>query len=1063
MYVELQTISNFSFLRGASHPEELIKRAAELGYDHLAITDLNSLAGVVRAHVAAKESKINLLVGSHLTFYKEIPTLKPTNDVISPEVIPQDSPTNKLPFSLLVYPTSRNAYGRLCSLLTLGKRRAPKGSCYLTRKDLEQHSQGLVAIVVVDRLEDKQLFSHLTRLKNIFDGDRLSLAISQSYGPQHYQRVSTLVEIGKLSQIPLVATNNVYYHEPERRKLQDVLTCIRRHTDLENAGYLLFANAERFLKPPAELARLFAKIPQAIERTREIALLARSFSLDQLKYQYPKEICPEDKTPIEYLKELSIEGAKQKYPKGIPQQVKKLIEHEISLVKELGYAQYFLTVYDIVEFAKSQQILCQGRGAAANSAICYCLGITSVDPEKIKLLFERFVSKERNEPPDIDVDFEHERREEVIQYIYQKYGRTRAALVASVITYRTKSAVRDIGKTFSLSEETILLIIKALRRSEGPITKKDLSQFGLDANNSGIINTIKLTRQLKGFPRHLSQHVGGFIVSQEQLSEIVPIENAAMPGRTVIEWDKDDIDALGMFKIDILALGMLTCIRKAFDLVNSRAKPEEKLSQEILQLHSIPPEDPAVYDMICKAETIGVFQIESRAQMSMLPRLRPRCFYDLVVEVAIVRPGPIQGGMVHPYLQRRNSNKEVQYPNPKIKEILQQTLGVPIFQEQVMELAIVAGGFTPGQADELRRAMASWKKKGYQVAKIGERLMQGMIKNGYSHQFAKQVFQQIKGFGEYGFPQSHAASFALLVYISSWLKKHHSAEFTAALLNSQPMGFYRPAQLIKEAQRERVQILPIDVNFSDWDCTIEGKEPAIRLGMKMAKSIPKKEAIKISQTVKRNGHYQCLNRLWKESGATVSCFRSLARADAFRSMGLNRQRVLWDLKKFSDNSLPLFEHVKQKEDQASLPVINELSQTIKDYQATGLSLKAHPISFLRRSLEQNGVSSAEQLKEESLHPGGSRVSIAGLVLVRQRPMTASGIMFMTIEDETSFANLIIKPRVFKSYQDSLCESSVIVVTGRVQREREVIHVLVEESYDASNALMELTSQSRDFR
>ncbi|MCB0320539.1 MAG: error-prone DNA polymerase, partial [Bdellovibrionales bacterium] len=773
-YVELQTYTNYSFLRGASHPEECIAEAARLGYQAIGISDYHSFAGIVRAYRAAKEHNISLITGTRIPLFHELPTYQAEwNTITEPsEVQPQQFRPYTLPVSLLLYPSSREAYGRLCAMLTKGKLRAPKGLCFLQLDDVRETHQGLHAIVLIHDLGHPAVLETLQTLKSIFTHDRISLAISHTYGPEGLRRMDQLSDVSKLSAIPLVATNDVHYHSADRRMLHDVLCCVRKRCALEHAGFALFQNGERYLKPPKEMIRLFKNYPTAIRRSEEIANIAMQFSLSQLRYDYPHEICPPGKTPFTYLRELITLQIPTRYPDGIPSQVQTQIEHELSLIKELKYEKYFLTVYDIVQFARSQDILCQGRGAAANSAICFVLGITAVDPKHINLLFERFISKERNEPPDIDIDFEHERREEVIQYIYQKYGRHRAALTAAVITYRTKSAVRDVGKTLGLSEEQIVALIKVLSRSsEDTRSELDFLSRGINPQDSLIQKCVQLVETIRGFPRHLSQHVGGFIISESPLCEIVPIENAAMPNRTVIEWDKDDIETLGMLKIDILALGMLTMIRKALAYINehypSRTPP--------LALHTIPGEDSQVYAMISRADTIGVFQIESRAQQSMLPRLRPRCFYDLVIEVAIVRPGPIQGGMVHPYLKRRNREERVSYPNKKIEKILSPTLGVPIFQEQVMELAVVAAGFSLGEADQIRRAMASWKRNKNALAAFEDKLINGMRERGYSQAFAERLYNQIKGFGEYGFPQSHAASFALLVYISAWIKCHHHA------------------------------------------------------------------------------------------------------------------------------------------------------------------------------------------------------------------------------------------------------------------------------------------------
>lgn len=1088
MYVEFQSYSNFSFLRGASSPQELVTHAAALGYPALGLSDRHSIAGVVRAHFAAKKAGISLLVGTEVALYQTQPQTKVQRQ-IDPhflETTPSRIPPNCLPLSLLLYPTSKSAYANLCKLLSIGKRRAPKARCFLNIKDIASLHHGLLAVVLVHSLKDKQLLEHIAALKSIFDADRLSLQITKQYGPDGDRNFYLTKELGHIARVPLLATNAVHYHCPERHQLQDVLTCIRHRCSLNQAGFRLYQNKERYLKTPQEMKRLFRKEPQAIERSLELYALAKNFSLDQITYEYPHEICPETKTPLAYLTELVQKGAKEFYPNGVPEKVKKLLRHELRLVHQLGYEKYFLTVYDIVCFARSQSILCQGRGAAANSAICYVLGITSVDPDKINLLFERFVSKERNEPPDIDIDFEHERREEVIQYIYNKYSRERAALTATVITYRTKSAVRDVGKVLELSEEEIEALIKLLRRTpaEDVSTETEFKKRNLDFNKATIHLTIELVEQIKGFPRHLSQHVGGFIISDAPLYEIVPTENAAMENRTVIEWDKDDIELMGMLKIDILALGIMTMIRKALEMIYHKQVAQiqkdithNRLHEHCLQLgkfdpliamDAVPAEDPDVYTMVSRADTIGVFQIESRAQMSMLPRMKPRCFYDLVVEVAIVRPGPIQGGMVHPYLRRRMGEEPVSYPSKEVQEILQSTLGVPIFQEQIMQIAVAAAGFSPGEADQLRRAMASWKRNKNALAQFETRLIQGMKERGYSLQFAKQICSQIKGFSEYGFPQSHAASFALLVYVSAWIKRHHPTEFAAALINSQPMGFYRPAQIVQDAKNHGVSVRAIDVLHSHWDCTIE-KDNTIRLGFRLIRGLRKEAGIQLRDTIEKYPSIKSLKELWLKSGVSVSQLKKLCSADAFLSMNLSRQKALWEIKKFRDGPLPLFENIVEvdKTDcSLMLPKISKKSSVLRDYESNGLSLKAHPLSLLRQELSTQGVFTCYELAHgaatgESALENGQRIAISGIVLLRQQPMTASGVVFMTIEDETGLANIIIKPKVFKVYRDDICDSNCLVAAGRIQREKGIVHLIADEFQDITYQFG-LDSQSRDF-
>lgn len=986
-YIELQLKSNFSFLRGASHPEELMEQAASLGYKTLGICDYNTLAGVVRADVAAKKFGVTPLIGAELTIQAP------------------------LPYTLICYPQTKSGYGSLSKLLTKGKARAGKGDCLLYLADILSDLKECSIILCGDS-------THLQTLREHFGKDNLSLAISRSYSAE--KELEQQLALAKRFFIPTVATNNVLFHTPARKPLHDIVTCIREGETIDRIGYKLQQNAERYLKSPQEICRIFRHHPESLRRSCYIAEQCRGFSLAQLRYEYPREVCPDGLSPIVYLKRLTWKGACERYPKGVPEKVVRQIEHEFKLIEELNYAKYFLTVYDIVRFAVSRGILCQGRGAAANSAVCYCLGITAVDPDRINLLFERFISKERNEPPDIDIDFEHERREEVIQYIYNTYGRERAALVCEVVSYRTKSAVREVGKALGLSLEEVEQLLRLLQREEELLAESRLS--------SRELQTLRLSQELIGFPRHLSQHVGGFVISDPPLSELVPIENAQMEGRTVIEWDKDDIEAMGMLKIDCLALGMLSCIRKALELLGG------------VKLYEVPPENAAVYEMICKADTIGVFQIESRAQMTMLPRLKPRCFYDLVIEVAIVRPGPIQGGMVHPYLRRRAGKERPHYPTKAIEQVLGKTLGVPIFQEQAMELAIVAAGFTPGEADELRRAMASWKKDKNALTRFERRIISGMIKQGYSETFAKQCFQQIRGFGEYGFPQSHAASFAHLVYVSAWLKRHHPAEFCVSLLNSQPMGFYHPSQILQDAARHGVEIRGVDINHSQWDCTLEGG--TVRVGMRLVRGLEQVAARQLAKLVGEQGPFKSISSLWRAGRVKKSALLALARADAFSSMGLSRQQALWELKRYRDHALPLLEVIEVSEDKSpALPQPCLEEEVVRDYHHLNYSLKAHPLSFYRESLE--GVLTTEELNSSARH--NQQASVAGIVLIRQRPPTASGFVFLTIEDECGTANLIVKPDVYKRYRDAIYDSVYLLASGRVQRQDGVVHLMVEEA------------------
>ncbi len=1179
-YAELAVTTNFTFLTGASHPDEFAARAAELGYRAVAITDTNTLAGVVRAHVAAKQVGVPLIVGARLTF-------------IDAEGL-----------SVLVYPTDRAAYGRLCTLLTTGKRRAPKAECYLSLDELLADNAGLLAVVVIERSIQSRDASQsrdregagarrrdighvvlrrepageasslstdsvqsrdregagarsidigndalrrtstgeasrsstdsltvaarngagagaltsigvedaLGRLAGAFDDDRLSLAIAHHLESDDEIRSAQLHDYAARFAIPLVAINDAHYHDAKRRDLQDVVTCIRHGCTIQNAGFRLFPNGERYLKPPAELARLFANEPNALARTIAIAeracglslsdnrmhppridegqrtptcneagetpalpvldqatrtdVMAAGFNLDSLRYEYPDEICPADQTPQAYLESLSWQGAAERYPAGIPDKIRNDLAHEFALIEELQYAPFFLTVFDIVKFARSQGILCQGRGAAANSAVCFCLGITSVNPAQIDILFERFVSKERNEPPDIDIDFEHERREEVIQYIYARYGRHRAGLTAEVISYRSRSAVRDVGKALGLSLDAVDRLAKRIDHWSHTVFEGEedggeaLRSMGFNPDDPTVRNFVRLTRELAGFPRHLGQHVGGFVITRGPLSELVPIENAAMPDRTIIEWDKDDIEAMGMLKVDCLGLGMLTCIRKAMDLI-------ERHHDRPLTLATIPVEDPAVYDMICKADTVGVFQIESRAQMTMLPRLRPRCFYDLVIEVAIVRPGPIVGDMVHPYLRRRNGEEVVCYPDEKVKQVLQKTLGVPLFQEQAMALAVVAAGFTPGEAELLRRAITAWKSRDA-ISKWPTRFIEGMINNGYDRKFAEQCFARLRGFSEYGFPESHSASFALLVYVSSWLKCHYPASFAAALLNSLPMGFYGPAQIVRDAKDHGVGIAPVDVNHSNWDCTLEDSGQSLRLGLRMVKGLRETDARSVVEAVRQRGRFDSIIALWRTADIQASSLKTLALADAFGSFGLSRQQALWDVQKLDGRPLPLFDGDGSDRSDwnhaIALPQVSELKEVGRDYERVGLSLKNHPMAFLRESLSRQRVRTAVQIRDESKTPHRTFTSVAGVVLFRQRPSTAKGVIFMTIEDETGRADLIIRPNIYETHREAVYHGKILLAHGRVERQGQVVHMLPTRLENIESRLGEVPAQrSRDFR
>jgi error-prone DNA polymerase len=1081
-YAELQVTSNFSFLQSGSHPEELISQAANLGMRGIAITDHNSLAGVVRAHVAAKELGIQFRVGARLEL---VPTF--------PEDPFEVTPYRHNGTPLLVYPCSREGYGNLCRLLTLGKLRAAKGQCFITYDEFLQYQRDLIIIAVPPTLcadnrvlyQDKSSpaplisslptsiaqrhgdFSRLVQklTRDLSDLTALYIALTRSYTANNQQDLSVAIQIAKTFKVKTVVTNDVYYHLPERKILLDTITCIRHRCTIEQAGYLLQQNAERHLKDPHEMQRLFRDHPQSLHNTVEILDRTTGFSLDSLRYEYPNEITPSGVSSGEYLRHLTYQGATGRYPSGIPPKVQKLLEEEFKLIAELGYEKYFLTCYDIVQFARGRGILCQGRGAAANSAVCYCLGITAVDPTQIDLLFARFVSKERNEPPDIDIDFEHERREEVIQYIYQRFGRERAGLTCAVTTYRYRSAVRDVGKALGLSNALVDTIAKLIHRwTSCTIDADELRSIGIDPGDRTIQRVLDLSNQLLGFPRHLTQHVGGFIISEKALCETVPILNTSMDGRTMIEWDKDDIDALGMMKIDILALGMLTCIRKALNLINQSQRLLSKPHVE-LELHSIPAEDQTVYDMICKADTIGVFQIESRAQMSMLPRLKPRCFYDLVIEVAIVRPGPIQGNMVHPYLRRRNGIEKPYYPDERAAAVLQKTLGVPLFQEQAMRLAIMLANFTPGESEQLRRAMAAWKRDKGKITEFQSRIITGMRANGYTQEFAESCVQQIKGFSEYGFPESHAASFALLVYASAWIKRHYPAHFAAALLNSQPMGFYAPSQIISDARDHGVRVLPIDFQSSTWDCCIEERQ--LRLGLRLIKGLSEGQAIILSQLIKESGAISSLHQLWclaqeRRCGLKKATLEQLARADAFRSINLVSRDALWQIHALPPEVLPLDQYEKT-ESHSSLELQRRSAQEemFADYSVTGLSLRGHPIGFIREHLTKLGVVSTAALRDRQAVKPGASVAVAGLAIVRQRPGTAKGVVFITIEDETGIANLIIRPDIFERFRSIVLMSSSIVAYGRIERVDAVVYVTAEriESLDS----MALQPEGKVFR
>jgi error-prone DNA polymerase len=1028
-YAELQAISNYSFLRGAAHPNELVETAKELGLSAIALTDRNTLAGVVRAYVAAKEAGLRLVIGCRL-------------DLI-------DGP------SFLCLPKDRAAYGRLCRLLTLGKRRAEKGDCILTLEDVYAHAEGQIFILIPsERLEYAAFEAQLRRIAGSLDAP-LYLAAHYLYRGDDRRRIAELDTIAQACGTPLVVTGDVHYHVPGRRLLQDTLTCIREHCTIKEAGYRLYANAERHLKSPEEMARLFAGYEEAVSRTIEIAETCR-FSLDDLAYNYPNEPVPPGGTPQAHLEELTWAGAEKRYSGGVPEKVRKTLEKELALIGTLNYAPYFLTVHDIVTWARSEEILCQGRGSAANSAVCYCLYITSVDPMEIDLLFERFVSAERKEPPDIDVDFEHERREEVMQYIYRRYGRERAGIAATVICYRSRSSVRDVGKVFGLSEDSISAITGMVWGwSSKGVPDDQVREAGLDPRDPDLRRVLYLCAELIGFPRHLSQHVGGFVLTQDPLCEVVPIGNAAMEDRTFIEWDKDDLDALRILKIDVLALGMLTCLRKGFALI-------ERHHGQSFTIETVPKGRPEVYDMLCRADAIGVFQVESRAQLSMLPRLKPREFYDLVIEVAIVRPGPIQGNMVHPYLRRRSDQEDVTYPKPspehgppdELKHILKKTYGIPLFQEQAMQLAIVAAKFSPDEANHLRRSMATFRRLGT-IGTFRDKFVAGMTRRGYDPGYAAQCFQMIEGFGDYGFPESHAASFALLAYVSAWMKWAYPEVFAAALLNAQPMGFYAPAQIVRDAREHGVEIRDVDVNFSEWNCTLEpsGKSTngrALRLGLRQIDGMSEDPANEIG--CNRERPYDDIYDLWHRTHISAAMLGKLAAADAFRSMGIDRRQALWQVGAIkAEQPLPLFQYSQSREQaieqEVTLPEMPLGEHVIADYQTLRLSLKAHPVSFLRPNFDRLGIVPAERLRTLS---DGAEVAVAGLVLVRQRPNTASGVIFMTIEDETGIANVVIWSGTFERYRKIVIGSRLALIGGRLQRKENTIHVVANRLKDLSH-------------
>jgi error-prone DNA polymerase len=1034
-YAELQCTSHFSFLRGASSCEDLFAQAAMLGIEALAIVDRNSLAGIVRAHEAAKITGVRLVVGCRLDL---------TDGT-----------------ALLVYPTCRPSYARLCRLLSLGKQRGGKAQCHLDWSDVVARAEGLIAILIPEK-PDATCALRLHRLHQAF-GDRAYMALTLRYRPNDQVRLQRLADLAAQARVATTVTNDVLFHVPARHILQDVVTCIREHLTIDDAGFRRERNSDRYLKSPEELSRLFHRQPEALARSTEIADRCR-FSLDELAYQYPDEVSIPGLTSQQVLEKFTREGAAERYPDGVPDKVAATLRHELRLIENLHYAPYFLTVNAIVGFARSRDILCQGRGSAANSAVCYVLGITSIDPTLHDLLFERFVSEERHEPPDIDVDFEHERRETVMQWIFETYGRDHAALCSTVIRYRAKGAIRDVGKALGLPEDVTKLLSSQVWGWAEDIELKQAEDVNLNLEDRRLLLAMELARELIGTPRHLSQHPGGFVLTHDRLDELVPIEPAAMADRQVIEWDKDDIDCLKFMKVDCLALGMLSCMQRGFNLLADHKDIH-------LDLASIPAEDPSTYAMICQADTLGTFQIESRAQMAMLPRIKPNTFYDLVIEVAIVRPGPIQGDMVHPYLRRREGKEAVVYPKPELRKVLGKTLGVPLFQEQAMRVAIECAGFTPGEADQLRRAMATFKQTGG-VSKFGEKLIGGMVANGYEQDFAERTFKQLEGFGSYGFPESHAASFALIAYASSWLKCWHPDVFCAALLNAQPMGFYAPAQIVRDARDHGVDVRPVCVNASRWDCTLEPTGPtnrfAVRLGLRMVKGLANADAARlVAQRADRP--FASIDDLWRRAGVPAAALVLLSEADAFRpSLRLARREALWAIKGLHDDPLPLFAAAFARETEA-IPELREPAvllqpmraggEVVEDYRQVGLTLRAHPVSFLREDLRgRRIVTCAEAMQSRD----GRSLQVAGVVLMRQRPGSAKGVMFITIEDETGIANLVVWTAVFEKQRRIVLGAAMMAVHGRVQREGDVVHIIVHKLTDLSADLASVGHRDAPF-
>ena len=1070
-HAALGCYSNFSFLTGAAHPAEMVETAATLGWQAIGLADINSYAGIVRAHIAARDAAIRLVVGVR--------------------VRPVDGP------DILVHPCDRQAYEDLSVLLSEANLRGQKAAPRPYLADLSRLPASTAFVVVPPCHPDADYHRKLQQIRQLVSGRLWAGACLYRDGADE-ARLSFLADESAALDLPLAALSNALYHRPDRRPLADVLCCIREKQTIDQAGYLLSRNAERQLLSPDEMARRWRHYPQALEQAALIADLCQ-FSLDELSYEYPDELAAGGRTAMQELTYHTWQGAKKRFPDGVDDRVKTYLQHELALIEKLQFAPYFLTVFDIVRFARGRGILCQGRGSAANSAVCYCLGITAVDPARAQPLFERFISEARGEPPDIDVDFEHERREEVIQYIYTKYGRQRAGLAATVITYRRKSALREVAKVFGLSRDVqSALAGEVWGREKTGFDTQALVAAGLDATDRRLRLVVRLVDELCRFPRHLSQHVGGFVITRGRLDHLCPISPAAMPGRTVIEWDKDDLDALGLLKVDILALGMLSCIRRAFDLLQLHYHRH-------LTLASVPPEDSATYDMLCRGHSVGVFQVESRAQMAMLPRLQPRCFHDLVVQVAIVRPGPIQGDMVHPYLRRRAGLERVTYPSAELRTVLQRTLGVPLFQEQAMQIAMVAAGFTGSEADQLRRAMATFKKHG-EISRFHDKMVTGMTKRGYEADFAERCFRQIEGFGTYGFPESHAASFALLVYVSAWIKCHYPDVFICALLNAQPLGFYAPAQLIAEAKRSGVTILPVDINHSDWDSQLtkladhhadhpadyhagakNAKQPrhALRLGLRLVKGLARGEGERIAAS--RDPAFAAMDEVIQRADVSARAIQAIAAADGFTSLGLARRQALWQARRLGrqrHHELPLFAAAQLEEDRpqqatttigrepkVTLPVASPGHEVAEDYRSLGLSLKAHPLDMLATPLAAAGWQLCHVIAK---HRDGQRLRLAGLVTMRQRPGTAGGTVFLTIEDGQGQANVIIWPKLTVTYREALLRSQIIGLVGRVQKAQSITHFIAESLFNLNGFLHHLDDdaiktagsvrmKSRDFR